>query len=175
MCKVNALGRQLWVRKTGAPCQWKKANVNKPDVLETVRKMSCYSSLYIICHMTPQLNLLLPGKRTSSCWYPGDLDRGKTTQQKGVRAGTAFLHFFHPERKWLPTASWPRDSGHPAWSQDLTPGPGALERTQIRTDMQPQVIINGKGKWEKAVPSYTNTSHAFCICLSCRCIAKLFL
>lgn len=63
MYKVNALGRQLWVQKIVAPCQGNKANVNKPNTLETFNKMPCYPSPYIICHMTPQLNLLLQKKK----------------------------------------------------------------------------------------------------------------
>ena len=144
--------KPLWVQKTVAPCQWNKANVNKPDTLETFRKMSCYSFPYIICHMIPQLNLLLQKKKKKVHQAVGSMRFGQrqTTRQKGVRDGTV-LPSFLLRRKWLPTASWPGVSAHPARSQDL-------ECTQMRTKTQLQVIINGNRKLEKTVPSYANTT-----------------
>ena len=152
MHKVNALDRQtLWVQKTVAPCQWNKANVNKPDTLETFRKMSCYSFPYIICHMTPQLNLLLQRKKkVHQAVVSMRFGQRQTTRQKGVRDGTVLASFLL-RRKWLPTASWPGVRAHPARSQDP-------ECAQMRTKTQLQVIINGNRKLEKTVPSYANTT-----------------
>lgn len=170
MCKINTSDKQLWVRKTVTPCWWNKATVNKPDTLETFRKMSCYSSPYIICHMTPQLNLLLQKKKksTSSCWFPWDLDRGKTTQQKGVWEGIAFASFLL-RRKWLADQELVLTlPGARTWNKDL-------EHTQMRMKMQLQVIINGNRQLEKTVTSYANTtSHAFCISLPCGALYSSF-
>ena len=142
--------KPLWVQKTVAPCQWNKANVNKPDTLETFRKMSCYSFPYIICHMTPQLNLLLQRKKkVHQAVVSMRFGQRQTTRQKGVRDGTVLASFLL-RRKWLPTASWPGVRAHPARSQDP-------ECAQMRTKTQLQVIINGNRKLEKTVPSYANT------------------
>lgn len=152
MYKVNALGSHLWVQKLVAPCQWNKANVNKPDTLETFNKMPCYPFPYIICHMTPQLNLLLQKNSTSSCWFPWDLDIGKTTQKKGVREGTAFAFSFWWGNDFLQLADQELALSLPGtrtWNEDL-------EHTQMRIKMQPQVIIDGNKQLEKAVTSYTN-------------------
>lgn len=118
--------------------------------------MLCYPSPYIICHMTPQLNLLLQKKKkkksTSSCWFPWDLDTGKTTQKKRVREGTAFAFSFWWGNDFLQLADQELALSLPGtrtWNEDLA-------HTQMRIKMQPEVIIDGNKKLEKAVTSYTN-------------------
>lgn len=164
MCMVNPLGRQLWVRKTVAPCQGNKANVNKPDTLEILRKMSCYSSPSIICHMTPPLNLLLHKKERQAVGFHEIWMEAKQHSRKESGEGTAFTSCLC-RRKRLPTARPPGVSTRPAWGQDPTPGPGAYPKTQ------PRVIINGNRKLEKTVTSYTNTT---VICLSCCALYSSF-
>lgn len=159
MYKVNALSRQLWIQKTVAPCQCKKANVNKPDTVKTFRKMSCYFTPYIICHMTPQLNLLLQKKKKKK--YVKLLvtmrfgqRQNNTTERSPGRYQLSLLSFWGGN-DFLQLADGELAltlPGARTWNEE------DLEHTQMRTKMQPQVIINGNRKLEKTVTSYTNTT-----------------
>lgn len=119
------------------------------------KKSLPYSRPYMICHMTPQLNLLLQKKKKNvKLLVSMRFGQRQTTQQKGVREGAAFSSLSFWQGNYFLTQADQELAlilcGSRTWGKDPV-------HTR-RTKMELQVIVNGNKKLEKTATSYINTT-----------------